>query len=731
MTARALLILAAVMTVRAPAGRAQTAAPVPAPTDRAVTAVYAEAPPRIDGRLDEPLWDRIAPVTAFRQVFPEIGAEATEATEVRIAYDQDYLYFAFRNRDRQPGLIRARNLVRGGPNADDDHLYIGLDTYRDGRNAYLFEINALGTQDEALITDEDLSFQSFSWDAVFRSETSIDDGGWSAELAIPFRQLRFPDGDDLSFGLMLHRGIRHKNERVSWPAISREGFAALARVSEYGVLRGIRGVRRGRNLEVKPYAISGAQQARPDLGAPTEAAEVTYDAGLDVKWGVTSSLTLDATVNTDFAQVEADAAQINLTRFSLFFPEQREFFLERAGLFEHGTGRETQTFFSRRIGLDESILAGARLTGQLGPLSVGLLNIETGLDLGEIFGGASTNNTVARVRADVLPRATVGGIVTNLADDLRRNTAVGVDGVVRFGQNSEVSGWATQVWDTAGENSAAGQVSAQLATNRVGAYGVFSSVGRAYDPALGFVRRRDYRRLGGGAFLNTPLAGTPLRIQRLGGDVDLSAYWGLDGVLQSSEVEVETFSELVSGDEFGVGVRHVFERLEAPFTIRDGETVPADDYGFWQAFAGADTDEGRPLYGGVGVEAGGFFSGSRVEVEAGLGWRPSPGVGLEGGIEHSVIDLGGGPFAATVGSVSLSTAFSRSLFGRTLLQYDNFSRQLRANVRLNWIHTPGSDLFVVFDTAYGVGEDDPLDPRRTVLLRDRLAVVKLTYLVLI
>ncbi|MEM6325676.1 MAG: carbohydrate binding family 9 domain-containing protein, partial [Bacteroidota bacterium] len=238
----ALAALTLVVPVAASPALAQSADP----TDRTVTAAFVEAPPRIDGRLDDALWVEIAPVTAFTQVFPQVGAAATEATEVYVAYDRDFLYFAFRNRDRNPDLIRARNLVRGGPNADDDHLYIGLDTYRDGRNAYLFEINALGTQDDALITDENITFDSFSWDAVFRSETHIDDTGWSAELAIPFRQLRFPEGEELSFGLMFHRGIRRKNERVSWPAISREGFGAIAQVSEYGVLRGIRGIRRGR-----------------------------------------------------------------------------------------------------------------------------------------------------------------------------------------------------------------------------------------------------------------------------------------------------------------------------------------------------------------------------------------------------------------------------------------------------------------------------------------------------
>ncbi|MEL6614250.1 MAG: DUF5916 domain-containing protein [Bacteroidota bacterium] len=415
-----------------------------------VAAVFAEQAPRIDGHLDEGLWRQIRPVTDFLQVWPDDGSASTERTEVRIAYDRDYLYFAFTNLDGEPHLIRAKNLERGGRNDRDDHVYIGLDTYQDGRNAYLFEMNALGTQDDATITDEGLTIDSFSWDAVFRSETVIDETGWTMEVAIPFRQLRFPEGDDLSFGLMLSRTINRKNERVMWPRIGLEhagsSFGALAVVSRYGTLSGLKNIRRGRNLEIKPYVIAGVQQMRPDLAQEATETEVQPDLGVDVKYGLSSNLTLDATVNTDFAQVEADNVQVNLTRFSLFFPEKREFFLERSGLFEHGNSRSTQTFFSRRIGLTESILAGARVTGQVGPFSGGVLNIETGPDVGKIFGSQSSNNTVARLRADVLPRTTVGAIVTNLAQDrgaasgegasgVESNTALGVAGLARFGSN--------------------------------------------------------------------------------------------------------------------------------------------------------------------------------------------------------------------------------------------------------------------------------------------------------
>ena len=703
-----------------------------------VTAVLTDEPPRIDGHLDEPLWQRVEPVRTFTQVWPETGAPATEDTEVRIAYDRDHLYFAFRNLDREPDLIRAKNLERGGRNDRDDHVYIGLDTYRDGRNAYLFEMNALGTQDDATVTDESISIDSFSWDAVYRSETVIDATGWSMEVAIPFRQLRFPEGDDLSFGLMLSRMINRKNERVMWPAIGLDrgsSFAALATVSQYGVLRGLRGVRRGQNVEVKPYAITGAQQARPEsLADPLSDADLTVDAGVDAKIGLTSALTLDLTVNTDFAQVEADNAQINLTRFSLFFPEKREFFLERSGLFEHGNPRSTQTFFSRRIGLEEDILAGTRLTGQVGPISVGALSIMTGPRLSAFAGSRSTLNSVVRARADVLPRTTAGFIATDVSSDGAYNRALGADAQLRFGASSLVDVWATQVWDSApGQNSAAGHALVLVQNETAGAEASFTSVGRAYFPALGFVRRRDMRRVAGEAVYRPAVPVPALAIRRLAAEVEGEYVTGQDGEVQTTEVEVSLGADFNRRDALGVSVSRQFERLAEPFRIRDGEVVAPGDYTFVEAALSGETDSSRPVFGSGGVSAGGFFGGERFDVRAAVGWRQSRHLVLEGDLRHSVVDVGNGPFTATVGSVSALTAFSRTLFGRTLVQYDNFSRSLRANVRLNWIHTPGSDLFVVFNTSYG-GIDaglDPLDPRRTVVLRDRLAVVKLTYLVLL
>ena len=735
---RLLLALALAAPLAAQPSAPTDPASVPPPTDREVAAVFTDEPPRVDGHLDELLWDRIEPVRTFTQVWPDTGEPSTEATEVRIAYDRDNLYFAFTNLDANPELIRAKNLERGGRNDRDDHVYIGLDTYRDGRNAYLFEMNALGTQDDATVTDEGLTIDSFSWDAVYRSETVIDDRGWTMEVAIPFRQLRFPEGDDLSFGLMLSRMINRKNERVMWPEIGLDrgsSFAALATVSQYGVLTGLRGIARGRNIEIKPYGITGGQQSRPDLATTTPTPDVSADAGVDVKYGITSNLTLDLTVNTDFAQVEADNVQVNLSRFSLFFPEKREFFLERSGLFEHGAPRQAQTFFSRRIGLNEDILAGVRVTGQLGPVSVGALNIETGPGMGDLFGGQSTNNTVVRARADVLPRATVGGIVTNLEAPSRSNQAAGVDGQVRFGANSLVEGWVTQVWDSDDAlSSAAGQFTTQLGTDKAAVAASYTSIGSTYAPALGFVRRQDQRAVTVNSVYRPLVTWSAVPIlRRVVAEATGSTISGQDGDLQSNSLAAALSADLYRRDRVSLGIERQFERLEDPFTLRDGETVVPGDYTFVQASLSGETDSSRPIFASASASTGGFFSGDRTDLGVNVGWRQSQHLVLEGGLDHTIIDLGNGDFTTTIGSLSALTAFSRELFGRTLVQYDNVSRQLRANVRLNWIHTPGSDLFVVFNTAYGFIDEgeDPFDPRRTVVLRDRVAVVKMTYLVLI
>lgn len=717
----------------------QVHAQLSSPTSNEVTAVLAETPPRIDGDLSDDIWKTIEPIRGFTQVWPSDGSPATEESEVWIAYDQDNLYFAFKFYDKNPELIRAKNLERGGRNDRDDNAYIGLDTYMDGRNAYLFEMNALGTQDDATITDESLSNTSFSWDAVFISETIIDEEGWSMEVSIPFRQLRFPEGEELEFGLMLSRTINRKNERVLWPAIGLEfgNFGALAAVSQYGVLKGIKNVRRGKNLEIKPYITTGVEENRVDLTNEATVVNEEIDLGIDVKYGLSSNLTLDVTVNTDFAQVEADNVQLNLSRFGLFFPEKREFFLERSGLFEHGNLRSTQTFFSRTIGLSNEILGGARMTGQIGRFSVGALNIETGDEMGDFLGSNSLNNTVARVRTNIFPRATAGAIFTNLESPDSYNRALGFDTQYRFGSSSSFTGWYTRVTDKNEIlNDAAGHVRLRLQNDTYLGQLTYTNVGRNYNPALGFVRRRDMRQydIRAGYTPTVNIASIP-SINRFNFQAQYNYIEGQNGIKQSSEIEFEGTIEFSRRDRISFEIDQQFERLSNDFPIRENAIIPADDYTFETYELGGQTDSSRRLFGDAYLETGGFFNGNRTDISGGFGFRQSQHLTLEGGITHSMIDLpiDNGNFDATTLSLSILGAFNRKLFTRTLIQYDNFSRDIQANIRLDWIHTPGSDLFLVYNTAYHLARngEDIFDPRRDLVMRNQVAIVKLTYLILL
>ncbi len=719
---------------------AQTTQPVPAPTDFEVHAVFTDTPPFIDGNLDDPIWNKVQPITKLTQVWPQDGAPATEDSEVRIAYDRNNLYFAFRFYDRNPELIRAKNLERGGRNNRDDHAYIGIDTYLDGRNAYLFEMNALGTQDDALITDETLSYQSFSWDAVFISETVIDDKGWTLEVAIPFRQLRFPEGEELEFGLMVSRMINRKNERVLWPAIGIDyggSFGVLAAASQYGRLKGLKGINRGKNIEIKPYLISGAQEIRPDLQNEDTDIDYSYDFGGDLKYSISSNMTLDLTVNTDFAQVEADNVQLNLTRFNLFFPEKREFFLERAGLFEHGNVRSTQTFFSRNIGLNEQILTGARLTGQTGRYSVGLMNIETGGGMGDLFGVNSANNSVARLQANILPRATMGTIITNVERPEGYNRALGFDTRYRFWSSSQFDAWFTNVWDSNNLlNDAAGNITLQLENDIYEGGASFTSVGENYSPELGFVRRTDFRQYSGnlGYMPNVDFERVP-SVRKLFFQTSFDLFEGQDGALQTTEYTASIRAEFQNRQSFEIEYERQFERLINDFALRPNAVIPADDYTFHTLSVEGRTDEARNVFGSFDFSTGQFYDGNRSDFGADFGFRQSKHFHIEGGVGHTIIRLPfeNGDFEATTVRTSLLGAISRKLFARALIQYDNFSRNLQSNLRINWIHKPGSDLFLVFNTNYHITGDneDLFDPRRDFILNSRAGIIKLTYLIMI
>ena len=704
--------------------------------DATVRAVRTDQPPTIDGVLDEPFWDSIEPVTDFRQRVPVDGAPSSELTELRVAFDDNNIYFGVVLHDSDPSGIRRSILHREGRIDQDDNIRIGLDTYHDRRNAYIFEINPFGTQGDALISDESMTLSDWWWEGVYESQAVITDDGWVVEAAVPFTTIRFADAEAPDMGILMERTIRRKNEMVYFPHIGQEFSRALSQVSQYATLTGLEGLRRGRYMEVKPFAITG-RSVTGQRGETVGQTDTQNDLGLDFKYSITSNLTLDATINPDFAQVEADNVQINLTRFSLFFQEKREFFLERAGLFDFGDPEETQVFFSRRIGITNDIAGGARLTGQAGPLSVGGLSLFTDDARdgeGRLIAGGL--NSVLRLRADPFPRTTVGGIFTSLNTDDGGNRVLGGDMQYRFG-GSTVRGWVARstesggadfggVTATGGNASAtAGTFEVDLRNDLLSAGGSFKQVPAEFSPALGFVRRRDIRSSSGSlaAFPRFEQSGWARQlITAVSGD----HIAGMDGEKQSTFLLSHNMLTLESGHRFMLNITRRGEVLYEPVRIQGRELAPGD-YVFSGAQIRFDTDTSRRFSARGGYSRGGFWGGTGTEVAIGGMWKTGPYLTLSGDYTRNIISLPveDGDFTTSLLSMTILAAVSRSLFANALIQYDDVSNQVQANVRVNWIHTPGSDLFVVFDSGYLTG--DLLDPR-TERWQRRTGVVKLTYM---
>lgn len=679
----------------------------------------------VDAVLDEPFWREIPAVTDFRQRVPVDGAPASERTELRVAFDENNLYFALVLHDSDPAGIRRSILHREGRIDQDDNIRIGLDTYYDRRNAYIFEINPFGTQGDALITDESMTLADWNWEGIYESEARITDDGWIVEAAVPFTTIRFSDEDAPTMGILVERTIRRKNEFAYFPHVGQEFRSGLTQVSQYATLTGLEDLRRGRYMEVKPFAIAG-RSAEGRTGDAPAATRALDEIGLDFKYSVTSNLTLDATLNPDFAQVEADNVQINLTRFGLFYPEKREFFLERAGLFDFGDARETEVFFSRRVGIDNDIAGGGRLTGQAGPISVGALSLFTddarAPDGRRLPGGL---NSVLRLRADPLPRTTVGGIFTSLNTDSTGNRVVGADAQVRFGGSGSVTAWTARSSGADGPSATAASAEAGVGNRNFSAQVGFTRVPREFEPALGFVRRRDMQRYEG-SVAAFPRFEQSRWARQLVAALNGGYVQGLDGVRQSTTLLSHTMLSFESGDWVALNVRRRTEALQRPAIIQRRE-LAAGDYAFTTAQLRFRTNESRRFAARGGVSRGGFWGGNRTEVSMGGAWKTGPHLTVGGDYTWNDVSLPvpDGDFATRLFGVTVLGAVSRSLFANALVQWDDVSDMVQANVRINWIHTPGSDLFLVFDTGYLTGV---LPDPRTDRWQRRTGVAKLTYL---
>jgi hypothetical protein len=665
-------------------------------------AVRASGPIRVDGVLDEPDWAAVPPIGRLLQREPREGEAPSEETEVRILYDEDNLYFGILCRDRQPSAVVATQLARDADLSVDDRVTVVLDPFFDQRNGFFFETNPAGARVDGQISNNGEQL-STAWDGIWEARARRTPEGWLAELAIPFKTLRFKPGQT-TWGLNVERQIKRLNEVDRWASPRHDIW--IGNLSAAGQLGGLSGLRQGLGLDLKPFLSAGEEQGSG-----------RFKVGLDVFKALTPSLTASLTVNTDFAETEADARQVNLTRFPLFFPEKRAFFLEGAGVYDiAGLGSQSTDlvpFFSRTIGLlqgvEVPILAGAKLSGRVSGFNVGLLDVETGTS--DELGVPRQNLLAFRASRNLFEQSWVGVIATrgNPAGT-GDNTLLGADlrlATSRFrgGQNLSLDLWGMRTSDQAsGRNDHAWGFKLDYPNDLWDANLSFKRIGDFFAPGLGFVPRTGIQKTG----LAISFKPRPERfgIRQFFFEVVPEYVTNLEGRVESWSVFTAPLNLVTeSGEHIEANWIPSFERLLLPFEIWPGVIVPPGSY-HWSRF-GAEVETAAKRSWVLALEGkwGDFYDGSLRQVEAALTLKPSTHVSLVAGFEYNHARLRGGSFVTRILSGRLNLGLSPDLTWSNLVQYDNESRTLGAQSRMHWTLRPGRDVFLVFNRGWLRRED--------------------------
>ena len=668
----------------------------------------------IDGTLDEPQWELAKPIRDFFQQEPSNGEPASELTEVRLLYDDQNLYvgiYCFDSEGEKGIVINdiRRDFLRP---RDHDGFAILLDTFDDNRNAFFFNANAKGAKSDQQIGD-DGGKRNRDWDGIWHVKTKLNESGWQAEIAIPFKTLRFPNQDRQSWGVNFQRRIRRKNEASHWSEIPRP--YSFNRVSRAGRLEGLIGIRPGRNLYVKPYI------AAPLLRRREDDVDFVPDAGFDVKYGLNSQLTLDLTVNTDFSQVEADDEQINLTRFSLFFPEKREFFLENATIFQFGPGsfRELIPFFSRRIGISKGqlvpILGGTRLSGRTGEYTLGFLSLQ--VDASEE--SPSTNFSLVRVRRDILGQSDIGGLfISKHAPGGHFNRTYGADVNFTFFDSLNISSFLVKTTTPEiRDRDLAGYFGAGWTDSRLTLQASYLSIQDNVNPEVGFVPRKGIKKGSGSFGLRSRPRDRFPSIRELEPLISAEYITDQDDILETRNVEGRFTVRFQNGGSIWFAGKSNFERLTEPFPIRTNQAIQAGDYSFNEYTLSFLSDQSRMFSGDFRVGTGGFFDGNKDSYRL-TGRFQQPQFQVELSWRHDDVSLPSGDFEADLVATRLNYSFSTTLFLNALIQYNNDLREIGSNIRFNLIHKPLSDFFLVYnERRSSTGE-----------VAERALIAKLTYL---
>ena len=716
---------------------------------RIIHAVQLNDEIKIDGRLDEAAWQAVTFQGDFLQREPNEGEPATERTEIGVLFDQRNIYFGIKCFDSEPDKIIAREMRRDAVVDDDDYFEMVIDTYHDKRSGYYFITNAHGSKREAQLANEGRDYNP-AWDGVWKCKAQVTDEGWFLEIAIPWKTLRFAENDSPVWGINFARMIRRKNEHVYWQSIPRHlGGAGLFRLSEAGTLQGMTDLKMGGNLELRPYFLGGLEN---DLRTNFSTDRLS-DIGLDAKIALTANLALDLTANTDFAQVEADQEQVNLTRFSLYYPEKRDFFLEGAEVFSFGSSghwgggsSDMNLFYSRRLGLADGhearILGGARMVGKIGQYRIGMMNIFTDdVSYKEnedvTVKVNATNFSVLRLSRDVLRRGSLGMMLLNKEEinSPHYNRSLGIDGHLPLSNHFTVSGYlaGTSGPDQVGNGerldmntqNLAGKLSLDYNSDLWQFSTAYQDIGARFNPEMGFNRRRDYRR-NSASIEYSPRPKKSKLIRQFKYQLDGNYRSDHDRKMLDNEVEASFSIEFQNSARFNIDVNRNAEFIDYDWEVRKGFLIPSDTYIGYDVSMSAQSDRGRAIAGGINANFGDYYTGKSARAGiSGTITRIQP-VRIEIDYSHNYIDLPQGSFHTNTLGLRVYYFFSTELYLKAYTQWNddklNFDGRERviSNILLRWIYSPESNLYLVYNDGRLIG------PNQTEII-NRTFMVKATF----
>ena len=670
------------------------------------SAVALSQAPTLDGDVaGDPAWAGLTPFTDFKQLQPDNGQAATQRTEAYIGYTDAALYLAVICHEEDPQQI----VVSNDGFASDSASFV-FDTFRSKQTALVFGTNPVGAEYDGQVSASG-GFPDWNWSTVWEVRSRIHEGGWSAEFEIPFTSLRYPRGEGAqTWGVNIARVIRRNNEYAYWAPVPKQ--LSMYRLDLAGVVDGFRTPRQRRNLKLMPYALGSMVRTPGGEDARDE------DAGFDVKYSLTPSLTLDLTYNTDFAQVESDRQQVNFGRFSLFFPETRPFFLENAGAFQSGYF-EAQPFHSRRIGVAPDgrrlrIDGGARLSGRIGrATNIGFLHMRTA---SAPESAEKTDFTVLRMSQDLRGRSSVGFIATNRAAEDDRQT-YGVDGRYGIGNFAMLSAFAAKTSEPGSPEDSHALVLFGNYDSPTWAYnGGYSEVGAGFNPAIGFVARRNFRKVNGFVQYTKQMEGK-WGLSEWKPHASYQGYWDFDGFYESGFIHIDSWFVWRSGADLWTAFDVAHEGVKTPFQVA-GATVPAGNYENPQVNFGMNSPGGNPWRLGYYSVIGGYYNGKRQSASPFLSYRKDETLTASFSWNFNRIDLPTAEDAFNVNLVQarLEYSFTPKMSLQTLLQYNDASDVLAANVRFSWLRSANSGLYLVYNEVDD-RSDFPLRSRREVVLK--------------